>query len=175
MSATVLIVADDTLFLQNLSGIVTRLKASLVTAGSKQEALEICALRPIDLALLDIRQHGKDAMQVLARLKHVQPETEVILLSDLDNIALVMEGMRQGASDDLTVPFDIAALRRKIVQALQRRKSRLKAGRQRMLMDAFQGTMAAATFAEAGEFEIARDLAENGAPDLLAVEKHITS
>ncbi|MCK5230393.1 MAG: response regulator [Desulfobulbaceae bacterium] len=131
MGPTVLLVVQDAFFLHNLSGNLSLLKASVVTAGSKHEALEICSNHEIDLALLDIRQQGNDAMQVLANLKKNQPETEVILLSDPENIALAMEGMRQGASDDITVPFDIDSLRKKIKSALKRRKVRLKASRNR--------------------------------------------
>ena len=158
MSSTVLLVVEDTFFLQNLSASLKRLKASLVAAGSKHEALEVCSNHEIDLALLDIRQQGSEAMQVLARLKENQPETEVILLSDPDNIALAMEGMRQGASDDITVPFEIDLLRKKVKRALTRRKARLKASRKRTLLNIFEDTMVAATFAEAGEFETAQKI-----------------
>ncbi len=69
MGPTVLLVVQDAFFLHNLSGNLSLLKASVVTAGSKHEALEICSNHEIDLALLDIRQQGNDAMQVLANLK----------------------------------------------------------------------------------------------------------
>lgn len=160
MSSTVLLVVEDTGFLQNLSGNLKRLKASVFTAGSKQEALEVCTNHEVDLALLDIRQQGRDAMQVLARLKKNQPETEVILLSDPKNISLAMEGMRQGASDDITVPFDIDVLRKKIQSALKRRKARQKVSRKRPLLNVFEDAMVAATFAQAGEFDTAQKIFE---------------
>lgn len=157
MSSTVLLVAEDTFFLQNLSGILKRFKASFVTAANKHEALEACSSHEVDLALLDIRQQGKDVMQVLARLKKNQPSTEVILLSDPEHIGLVMEGMRQGASDDITVPFEVDLLRKKVKSALKRRK----ASRNRTLINVFEDAMAAATFAQAGEHEIAQKIYEN--------------
>jgi len=162
MSSTVLLVVEDSSFLENLSESLKRLKASVVTAGSKHEALEVCSNHEVDLALLDIRQQGNDAMQVLARLKKNQPETEVILLSDPENIAFAMEGMRQGASDDITVPFDIDSFRKTIKSALRRRKAHLEARRKRSLLKVFEDTMVAATFAEAGEFETAQNM-YNGA------------
>jgi len=158
MSSTVLLVVEDSSFLENLSGSLKRLKASVVTAGSKNEALEVCSSHEVDLALLDIRQQGSDAMQILARLKKNQPETEVILLSDSKNIAFAMEGMRQGASDDITVPFDIDSFIKTIKSALRRRKAHLKAHRKRTLLNVFEDTMMAATFAEAGEFDTAQEI-----------------
>ena len=158
MNSTVLLVVDDSSFSQSLSGSLKRLKASVLTASNKREALEVCSSRDVDLALLDIRQKGKDAMQVIARLKKNQPETEVILLSDPGNIALAMEGMRQGASEDITVPFDIDTFRKTIKNALRRRNAHIKAGRKRSLLDVFADTMMAATFAEAGEFDTAQNM-----------------
>lgn len=158
MNSTVLLVVDDSSFSQSLSESLKRLKASVLTAANKREALEVCSSRDVDLALLDIRQKGKDAMQVLARLKKNQPETEVILLSDPGNIALAMEGMRQGASEDITVPFDIDTFRKTVKNALRRRNAHIKAGRKRSLLDVFADTMMAATFAEAGEFDTAQNM-----------------
>jgi DNA-binding NtrC family response regulator len=158
MNSTVLLVVDDSSFSQILSESLKRLKASVLTAANKREALEVCSSRDVDLALLDIRQKGKDAMQVLARLKKNQPETEVILLSDPGNIALAMEGMRQGASEDITVPFDIDTFRKTVKNALRRRNAHIKAGQKRSLLDVFADTMMAATFAEAGEFDTAQNM-----------------
>lgn len=158
VTSTVLLVAEDSLFLQNLSGSLKRFKASIITAGSKHEALEVCSNCEVDLALLDIRQKGSDAMQILARLKKNQPETEVILLSDPKNIALAMQGMQQGASDDIIVPFEIDSFRKKIKSALKRRKAR----QQRNLINIFEDTMVAATFAQAGEHKTAQKIYEDG-------------
>jgi DNA-binding NtrC family response regulator len=158
MNSTVLLLVEDSFFLQNLSRSLKRLKASVVTAASKHEALEVCANHEIDLALLDIRQEGNGAMQVLARLKKNQPETEVILLSAPENIALTMEGLRQGASDEITFPFDIDSLKKTITSALRRRRAHQKVCRKRALLNVFENTMMAATFAEAGEFETAQNI-----------------
>jgi DNA-binding NtrC family response regulator len=162
MHSTVLLVAEDSFFLQNLSETLKRLKASVITAVGKNEALEMCTKHEVDLALLDIRHQGHDAMQVLARLKLNQPETEVILLSDPANISLAMEGMRQGAYDDITVPFEIDSLRKKIKSALQRRKARMRSCRKPAMLNAFEDAMVAAAFAEAGEYETALEMHREG-------------
>ena len=158
MDSTVLLVAEDALFMQNLSESLKHFKASIMTAESIHEALEVCANCELDLALLDIRQKGSDAMQILSGLKKNQPDTEVILLSDPKNIAIVMQGMKHGASDDIIVPFDIDSFRKKIKSALKRRKARHK----RSLLNVFEETMVAATFAQAGEHETAKKFYEDG-------------
>jgi len=158
MNSTVLLLVNDALFLNSLCGNLKRFRTSVVAAGNKHEALELCSNHDVDLALLDIRRQGTDAMQVLARLKKNQPEPEVILLSDPDHVAQAMEGMQHGACDDIMVPIDIESFKKKIQGALKRRKARLKASRKRTLMNVFEDAMVAATFAEAGELETARKL-----------------
>jgi DNA-binding NtrC family response regulator len=156
MSSTVLLLAKDVLFLYNLTENFKRFKSWVITAANKQEALEACSNYDVDLALLDIRCQGSDALQVLASLKKYQPETEVILLSDSKHINIAMEGMQQGAYDDISVPFEIDAFNKKVQNALRRRRIRLKA--RYRLLNVFEKTMVAAAFAEAGEFDMAQKL-----------------
>lgn len=162
MSSILLLIVEDSFFLHSLSGSLKRLKASVVTAGSKHEALSVCSNQAFDLALLDIRKQGEDAMQILTSLKKNQPETEVILLSDQENIALAMEGMQQGATDDIIVPFDVDSFLKKIKSALKRRKARIRANRRSSLLNVFEGAMAAAAYAQAGEFETAQEIYTDG-------------
>jgi DNA-binding NtrC family response regulator len=162
MSSIVLLVVEDSFFLQNLSASLKRLKASVFTAESKHEALEVLSNQDVDLALLDIRKQGDAAMQILTSLKKNQPQTEVILLSDQENIALAMEGMQQGATDDIIVPFDIETFLRIIKAALKRKKARMRASRKSTLLNIFEDTMVAATYAQAGEFESAREIYTDG-------------
>jgi DNA-binding NtrC family response regulator len=131
-------------------------------AGSKHEALEVCSNQDVDLALLDIRKQGEDAMQILTSLKKNQPETEVILLSNQENIALAMEGMQQGATDDIIVPFDVESFLNKIKSALKRRKARIRTRCKSTLLNTFEDAMVAATFAQAGEFETAKKIYQDG-------------
>ena len=56
------------------------------------------------------------------------------------------------------MPNLINSFRKKIQSALRRRKAHLVANRKRTLLNVFEDTMMAATFAEAGEFETAQDI-----------------
>ena len=158
MDSTVLLVIEDRFFLQNLAKSLKKIKALVLTAENKYEALEACANHDVNLALLDIRHHGGDAMQILTRLKKKQPETEVILISNAENISQAMIGMQQGASDDIIVPFDVNVLVNKMRAALKRSKARARARRKGGLLNAFEDAMVAATFAEVGELETARKI-----------------
>ena len=99
---------------------------SVLTADIGNGVLEIPSGTHADIVLLDARYKGKGTMQALSSVKREQPDAEIILISSPDNIALSMEGMREGASDDITVPFDIEDLIEKMREALARKKTRSK-------------------------------------------------
>ncbi len=108
----------------------------------------------VDVLLLDIRDEGEKALSWLALVKEMMVDIEVLLINRPGEINIAMEGMRIGASDELTTPFDTAILKKKVLAAARRRKRRLK-GRRGEFLGMFQKAMAAATFAQAGEFETA--------------------
>ena len=99
---------------------------SVLTAEIGNGVLEIPSGTHVDVVFLDARYRGKGTMQALSSIKREQPDAEIILISNPDNIALSMQGMREGASDDITVPFDIDTLIEKVREALARKKTGLK-------------------------------------------------
>ena len=126
MRPRILIVLQDSFFLETLADKLRQRKMSVLTADIGNGVLEIPSGTHADIVLLDARYKGKGTMQALSSVKREQPDAEIILISSPDNIALSMEGMREGASDDITVPFDIEDLIEKMREALARKKTRSK-------------------------------------------------
>ncbi len=116
-----------------------------------------------DVVLLDVRRRDDALLAGLAALKRAQPGVEVILLNLPGQVAISIAAMRAGASSELSAPFDLAALRAEVSAALRRRRKRLGA-RRPSLLERFQRAMTAATFAQAGEFDTARELLDEEEP-----------
>lgn len=110
------------------------------------------------VALLDIREDIASALRWLRAAKTRQPGLEVLLINQPEHIESSMAGMHAGASDELTVPLDLTELRRKIMAALLRWEQRSRPKRKRSLVRLFQETMTAVTYAQAGDFETAREV-----------------
>ncbi|OGQ94348.1 MAG: hypothetical protein A2521_13160 [Deltaproteobacteria bacterium RIFOXYD12_FULL_57_12] len=162
MTAKVLVAVHDPGFRDTLQEKLQRQKVTVAAAGTGQNAEEMVAQHDIDVVLLDVRDRGREAMRILSRIKQACPPVEVILLTNPDEINWSMEGMRQGATDDISVPFDTNRLIQKIQEAWHRKKARTKPKRRKSLFKIFENTMVAATFAQAGDFESANDItAEN--------------
>jgi len=126
MKPRILIIFQDSFFLETLAEKLGQRKMSVLTADIGNGILEIPSGTHADVVLLDARYRGKGTMQALSSVKREQPDAEIILISSPDNIALSMQGMREGASDDITVPFDIDDLVEKVREALTRKKTRSK-------------------------------------------------
>ncbi len=117
----------------------------------------------VDVVLLDVRKHEDAILRWLSSMREIAPTLEVILLNAAGEVRVSIEGMRAGASNELSVPFDTETLRSTVAGALRRRKKRLR-GAWVPLLERFERAMSAATFAQAGEFETAREILEDEKP-----------
>lgn len=126
MRPRILIVLQAGFFLETLADKLRQRKMSVLTADIGNGVFEIPSGTHADVVLLDARYSDKGTMQALSSVKREQPDAEIILISSPDNIGLSMQGMREGASDDITVPFDIDTLLEKVREALARKKTRSK-------------------------------------------------
>lgn len=75
---------------------------------------------PVDLAILDIKLKKMDGVEVLGRLKEVQPAIKAIMLTGYPTHATVEEAMRLGAKAYCTKPIDRRELEKKVDEVLSR-------------------------------------------------------
>lgn len=97
----------------------------LITAANGSRALEVVRSRPVDVVLLNIQMPALDGLEVLAQVKAMSPRVEVILVSRIVDVPTVVRGVRLGAFDYLTKPFDAVRLRAVIAAASRRGAERI--------------------------------------------------
>jgi putative nucleotidyltransferase with HDIG domain len=90
---------------------------SVETAGSIAGALRQLRERPADLVITDAMP-GLDGIQLLAKIKEMFPDTQVIIMAASNTLEYALEGMRRGAVDFLHKPFDPQDLRTLASRAL---------------------------------------------------------
>ena len=148
MQTTTLIVSSDAGFAETMRGL---LQGWGMTVALSEESTP-APLPETEIVLLDIRQASNEGPHPLLAIREKMPAAEVILINRPNNIPLSIAGMQAGAADELIAPFDTSTLKNSISAALRRRKKRQG---KKSLFQRFGDAMAAATFAQAGEFDTA--------------------
>jgi len=80
------------------------------TAFDGDQALNEVAARDVDLVILDLLLPGADGLDVLRRIRELQPAARVLILSARRDVATKLSGLRGGACDYLTKPFSFDEL-----------------------------------------------------------------
>jgi DNA-binding NtrC family response regulator len=84
-------------------------------------ALDIVRSCQVDLVLLDIRLPGMDGLEVLERIKALDDQLDVILVTAVKTVRTAVSAMKLGALDYLTKPFDEEEVLAVIRRALEKR------------------------------------------------------
>lgn len=155
-SPDLLIVTDDVALGETLGGKLQQWGARVWRHDPREG--QALLTKAVDVILVDVRHHAEAMLRGLARIRDAMPCAETVLINNSENINASMAGMRAGASDELTVPFDMEALRRKMAEAFRRSRARKARKHRHPLVTAFEDAMSAAAFAESGEFETAREM-----------------
>jgi signal transduction histidine kinase len=117
---TLLIVDDEEGPRQSLRVIF---KDDYVTLMAKDgaHAIELAQQHRIDVAVLDIRMAGMSGIEVLERLKYVDPAIEVVMMTAFETTDTMRQALRLRACDYINKPFDISTMRAAVANAMQRR------------------------------------------------------
>jgi DNA-binding NtrC family response regulator len=117
--ATVLIVDDETGFVETMTKRLTKRNMTVYQAFNGQEALTQLAANPgVQVVVLDMKMPGKDGLEVLQDIKDQFPLVEVIMLTGHATVPTAIEGIQQGAYDYLMKPCDFTILVNKILEAV---------------------------------------------------------
>lgn len=79
----------------------------VVTAASGAEALEHFNRDSFDCAFLDLKMPGMTGIELLARLRKIDPTLPVVIMTGFPSLDAAIDTMRQGASDFLIKPFNL--------------------------------------------------------------------
>ena len=117
---TLLIVDDDDSVRQAVR-VVFKSEYELLVASDGATAVELAQKNRIDVALLDVRMAGMSGIEVLERLKYVDPAIEAVMMTAFETTDTMRQALRLRACDYINKPFDVSSLRSAIATAMQRR------------------------------------------------------
>ncbi len=105
----ILVVDDDIAIRTSLSLLLKKEGFKVLGAGTARETLEILKQQTPELMLLDLNfsmeTSGREGMQLLDEIRRLKPNLPVILITGWGSIDLAVEGMKKGARDFITKPW----------------------------------------------------------------------
>lgn len=121
-SVRILIVDDDENVRTAIAAALKVAEYQPILASSSKDALrQIEKGEPYDLVLSDITTRGIDGLGLLDRVKQLQPDTPVVMITAIHDIGTAITAMRRGAYDYLLKPFENAQLHKTVRRALDYR------------------------------------------------------
>ena len=84
-------------------------------------AVDLARSQRIDVAVLDIRMGGMSGLEVLERLRFIDPDIEAVMMTAFETTDTMRQALRLRACDYINKPFDVATMRASVTKALERR------------------------------------------------------
>jgi DNA-binding NtrC family response regulator len=91
-------------------------------AASGQEAIAMAREKNWEVILLDLKMPGMDGLEALKRLKEVDQEAEILMITAYATIDTAVQAMKQGAFDYLVKPFEPGELEIQIKKIVEHKE-----------------------------------------------------
>jgi two-component system response regulator RegA len=105
-----LLVDDDPTFTRVLARAMSRRGLRVSTAGSAEEGLTLAERDLPDYAVLDLKMEGDSGLVLLPKLRALDAEMRVVILTGYSSIATAVEALKRGACNDQCKPADADAV-----------------------------------------------------------------
>jgi two-component system response regulator PilR (NtrC family) len=116
------IIDDEPIIYEVLQDILTSEGYAVEISSNGEEALEKHSSLNVDLILLDLLMPGMDGIEVLKRLKKIEPNVVVIIITAYASIESAISAMKTGAYDYIQKPFKHDELLLAVERAITHRR-----------------------------------------------------
>ena len=104
-NASVLIVDDEEIMREVLDSLLTREGCSVRLAASGEDAIELAKTDSFEVAVVDVMMPGIDGLETLDRLKRIDEDLPVIMITAFGTAANTRAAFKRGAFDFIEKPF----------------------------------------------------------------------
>ncbi|MFA8341579.1 MAG: sigma-54-dependent transcriptional regulator [Rhodothermaceae bacterium] len=120
MSKKIYVVEDNDTMRLGIVETLNREGYVVLSFDNGPEAIESFTKNPSDVAVLDLKMEPLNGIQVLEKLKELNSNLEVLIISAYGTVQDAVKAMQLGASDFLTKPFSPEELRVRIKKLLEK-------------------------------------------------------
>ncbi len=132
MPGKILAVDDEVDMLRLLERIIkSKTGYDIVTTPSSERAIKFIHKEYFDLVLIDLKMPEMNGMELLKKIKAIEPDTAAVIITAYGTVESAVEAMKLGALDFITKPFKqeqilLTINRAMEIQSLKRENRRLK-------------------------------------------------
>ncbi len=112
-----------------------------------QAALEAFSNQPCELLISDLKMPGMDGIELLSRIRQIDTELPVILITGFSTVDTAIEALRLGASDFIKKPYDPEELVNQVKLLLDNRRLRRENRQLKAALDSETSTLIGASAA----------------------------
>ena len=118
-----MIVDDNAAILTAMRYLLDATFEQVLTTSTPDDILKLMAQQPVDLVVLDMNftlgvNTGNEGLFWLRTIRKQRPQTPVVLLTAYADVNLAVKGLKNGAADFITKPWDNDELVRKLKDVL---------------------------------------------------------
>jgi two-component system response regulator HydG len=116
----VLIIDDERFHAETLAESLERVGYECIVATSGTAGARLIEQEDFDVILTDLKMADLDGLAILRKARADMPEAEVLMITGHGDVKTAVEAIKQGASNYLTKPVDLAELRAIVEKASER-------------------------------------------------------
>ena len=163
----ILVIDDEESIRLLLKVSLTHQGYEVVTAENGEKGIEVFQRERPAMVLTDIKMPGMDGIEVLGRIKEIDPETEVIVITGHGDLDSAIQALQLNASDFIVKPVKDEVLS----VALRRAKERLEATRVARHADNLENKVKEATREISERYEFEGKLIHHSIDGIIATDK----
>ena len=120
--ARIMVIDDEESMCKFMQIMLKKEGYEVTTTQSSHEALDILKQINHDLIIADLMMPELNGLELLARVKNLDPEANFIVMTAYASVDTAIEALKKGAYDYLTKPFKVDEIRITIKKALEQKR-----------------------------------------------------
>ena len=117
-----LVVDDESIVGKRLKQVFSKIGFEVETYTEAAPALAAMAEKPFDIVVTDLKMNGMDGMEVLKKVRDMNPRTQVIIITGYASTETAELARQQGVFEFLAKPFRLDELKQVIFRALEQQQ-----------------------------------------------------
>jgi len=121
-----ILVVDDEIGPRESLKVILKPYYNVIAVEKPTDAIQMLDQVPVDLVTLDLKMPGLSGTKVLEKIKQHDPDIEAIIITGYGSMDTAVEGLRLGAFDYISKPFDVNHILALVRRALERRQAKME-------------------------------------------------